>query len=339
MNTIAASLKTPSQSSSRRKLGSDDLEIDGESGTDNSVRGFDLTNGSRIHVNQGFVNKREPDGFLRRFSRRYLFLFTDVLLLTTARKDIPDTFDLNQVLWLRDLRFRNLEDDSAEEEKCAFELILQKPRNRGVQFSMIISCDTELSKSNWVGDIESTLLAYHMDTPKLGWFHDLVLGTIYSSAHTGDTVTLRRHLQRLTRTGNSIDQPDNSGMTALHWAVLAGHEVCVRLLLDYGADVDSMQHGLNTPLLLAAARGHDSILRLLIDRGANIRAKNRRDRDAVFMAVVYGHAAKGLPWVLQVGTNYPTNQRTYKHTYISTFTSNSLQLVIGYWSFVLFAGA
>ena len=79
-----------------------------------------------------------------------------------------------------------------------------------------------------------------------------------------------------------------------------GHEICVRLLLDNGADVDAVQDGGNTPLLLAAARGHDAVMRLLIDRGADIRVRNRRDKDAVFMAVVYGHAAKGLPWVLQV---------------------------------------
>lgn len=28
--------------------------------------------------------------------------------------------------------------------------------------------------------------------------------------------------------------------------------------------------------------------------------RNLRDRDAVFMAVVYGHASKGLPWTLQL---------------------------------------
>jgi hypothetical protein len=61
--------------------------------------------------------------------------------------------------------------------------------------------------------------------------------------------------------------------------------------------------GSNTPLLLAAARGHDSIVRILLDRGANVRAVNRRERDALFMAVVYGHSAKGLPWVLQVTTD------------------------------------
>jgi ankyrin repeat protein len=267
---------------------------------DSNVRDFDLEVGNRIHVNQGPVHKREPDGILRRVSRKYLFLFTDVLLICTSKKDVRDKYELNQVIWLRDLRFRSIDLNDGEDEKVAFELVVVKPRGRGFQSTITIICDNEHSKNGWVNDIEASILAYHKDTPKLGWFHDLILGTIYSAAHTGDTVLLRRHLHRLSARGISIDRPDAAGMAALHWAVLAGHEVCVRILLDHGADVDCLQHGNNTPLLLAAARGYDSIVRLLLDRGANVRAVNRRERDALFMAVVYGHAAKGLPWVLQI---------------------------------------
>ena len=52
-------------------------------------------------------------------------------------------------------------------------------------------------------------------------------------------------------------------MTALHWAVMRDHEVCVRILLDRGADVEATQKGLNTPLLLAAlsTTGSENICR------------------------------------------------------------------------------
>lgn len=89
-------------------------------------------------------------------------------------------------------------------------------------------------------------------------------------------------------------------MTALHWAVMRGHEVAVRYLLDRGAEVDVLQKGLNTPLLLAAASGHENIARLLIERGADLNTLNHRGYDAVFMAVLCGHTAKGLPWLLQL---------------------------------------
>ena len=58
--------------------------------------------------------------------------------------------------------------------------------------------------------------------------------------------------------------------------------------------------GQNTSLLLAAARGNDTLARLLLEYGADVFARNSQDRDSVFMAVVFGHAAKGLPWLLQL---------------------------------------
>jgi hypothetical protein len=294
---------SPSKRKSSTVIDFNNGDMDGEAAVDSTVRDFDLEVGSRIHVNQGVVNKREPDGILKRISRKYLFLFTDVLLICNPRKEASEKYEINQVIWLRDLRFRSTDLNEGEDEKLAFELIVVKNRGRGHVLSVTIICDSEHIKNGWVSDIEATLLAYHKETPKLGWFHDLILGTIYSAAHTGDTVLLRRHLHRLAAKGISIDRHDASGMSALHWAVLAGHEVCARILLDHGADVDCLQMGSNTPLLLAAARGHDSIVRILLDRGANVRAVNRRERDALFMAVVYGHSAKGLPWVLQVTTN------------------------------------
>lgn len=289
---IAATLRVPDQSTSSRRKETEGDAFD-------SVRDFDLLSQPRIMVYMGNVNKKEPDGFLRRFSKRHIFIFSDVLLLTN-KKENSDTYDLDQVMWFRDLKIRHFDGDS-EEEKKGFELILNKPRNKGIQATHTIVCENESAKRAWVEEIENSLLAYHRDTMKLGWFHDFILGTYYSAAHIGDVVLLRKFLRSFELKGCSVDAPDNAGTTALHYAAMAGHETIVRLLLDNGADVDAIQGGGNTPLLLAAARGHDSVMRLLIDRGADIRMRNRRDRDAVFMAVVYGHSTKGLPWVLQVG--------------------------------------
>ena len=109
-------------------------------------------------------------------------------------------------------------------------------------------------------------------------------------------------LNNFSNSGAGIDAVDESGMTALHWAVLRDHEICTRILLDRGADVDALQKGLNTPLLLAALAptNSETLVRLLIDRGADITTRNLKDHDVVFMAVLYGHASKGLPWLLQL---------------------------------------
>ena len=57
--------------------------------------------------------------------------------------------------------------------------------------------------------------------------------------------------------------------------------------------MDVLQEGLNTPLLLATSTGNETIARLLVERGARISARNRKEHDAVFMSVVYGHSSKG----------------------------------------------
>ena len=83
-------------------------------------------------------------------------------------------------------------------------------------------------------------------------------------------------LQQL-HTPQSMDGTDLAGMTALHWAVLAGHELCARILLDRGADVDALQRGGNTPLLLAAITGSETMVRLLVDNGADLTARNNKE--------------------------------------------------------------
>lgn len=268
---------------------------------------FNLNAKPRIFICSGFINRFEADKLLKKNSRRFLFLFNDVLLVT-HKKDNSEYYDLLQLLWMKDMRIRST-DLAMEtgEENLQFELLINKTRTRP-KSTIVFACENRESKMNWVQDISTTLLAYHQDTEyskQLGWFHDIYQGCIFSAAFLGDLVLLRRHLNQhvcnvMSEHYNSIDALDDSGMSALHWAVLKGHEVCARLLLDRGADVDVVQKGLNTPLLLAVAAGHDTVARLLLERGASMRKRNLKDFDALFMAVVYGHSSKGLPWILQL---------------------------------------
>ena len=150
---------------------------------------------------------------------------------------------------------------------------------------------------------------------QIGWFHEIIQGNFFSAAYLGDAVVLRKHINFFSerfRTliplemntcfdmPSTIDAVDGSGMGALHWAILKGHEIIVRILLDRGADVDLMQKGWNSPLLLAAASGRETLARLLIDRGASVYVRNHKGHDVVFMSVLFGHASKGLPWLIQL---------------------------------------
>ncbi len=148
---------------------------------DENMADFSLTAKPRIFITSGFINKREPDKILRRITRRFLFLFNDLLLITT-KKDREDSYEAQQVqlyamsvlyflglmrlkshsncdprlfltlilfkvLYIKDLRIKHLHDDN-EENKLSFELVINKTRTRP-KSSVFFTCDTEESKNDW----------------------------------------------------------------------------------------------------------------------------------------------------------------------------------------------
>mmetsp|Transcript_24130 Transcript_24130/g.24718 ORF Transcript_24130/g.24718 Transcript_24130/m.24718 type:complete len:810 (+) Transcript_24130:123-2552(+) len=296
IQTIASNLRIR-DSSRRRSTG--EVSYDFTKPSD-----FDILGTPRIFITEGAINKREPDptGILWKISRKHLFLFNDVLLVTQPNSSQSE-YDLQQVLWIKDMKINNLAYDE-DEDPTAFEILMYSG-NKRPHMSLIFTCDSEPNKEHWFTEISYSIFGYYRNSPlsrKLGWFYEVCLGSIHSAAYTGNSLMLRKHLRLLEKNKVKFnpDAPDECGMAAIHWAALKGNEACLRILVDKGADVDCLNGGLNSPLLLAAAYGHDTVARILIEKGSDPMIRNLRDRDAVFMAVVYGHASKGLPWTLQL---------------------------------------
>ena len=74
--------------------------------------------------------------------------------------------------------------------------------------------------------------------------------------------------------GTAQDFPDISSVSAMHVAAFNGHTEFVRLLLEYGFNVDSRHWYGFTPLMLAASRGHLEIVRLLLQAGKSFTLMN-----------------------------------------------------------------
>ncbi|KQQ96369.1 hypothetical protein ASF72_01535 [Arthrobacter sp. Leaf141] len=72
----------------------------------------------------------------------------------------------------------------------------------------------------------------------------------------------------LLSAGADVDRPDNSGRTALHYAVGAGR-AAVELLLAAGADPNAAREGGLAPLHEAILRGNASAIEALCRAGAN----------------------------------------------------------------------
>ncbi len=77
-------------------------------------------------------------------------------------------------------------------------------------------------------------------------------------------------VQALLDGGVNVDVRDDWGSTALMIAANRGSIDTVKLLLDYGADVNAIDYDVvSTPLLAAVSTGHIEIARILLAAGAN----------------------------------------------------------------------
>jgi hypothetical protein len=77
--------------------------------------------------------------------------------------------------------------------------------------------------------------------------------------------------------------------TPLHLAAAKGHHTVVRLLLGAGADLEAKDSDQETPLMKAARRGYGAVVRILIECGAEVRTKIRDGASALHLAAVEGH--------------------------------------------------
>ncbi|KAJ4256269.1 hypothetical protein NW762_009349 [Fusarium torreyae] len=93
----------------------------------------------------------------------------------------------------------------------------------------------------------------------------------------------------LLRHGMDPDVPDDTGRTALWWAINLQRMDLVKLLLDYNADPNFMTAQLPTPLILAVMGKNLDIIKLLVERGADIEKKeipgNGQERTPMHVAL------------------------------------------------------
>lgn len=81
-----------------------------------------------------------------------------------------------------------------------------------------------------------------------------------------------------------VNQRDFSGQTPLHYAAIANNLEAIKVLLDYGAEVDAFDTQLGTPLLWAVRDGYYEVARLLIERGAQLDITTPPSGDLIILA-------------------------------------------------------
>ncbi|KAL9037535.1 MAG: hypothetical protein Q9180_003663 [Flavoplaca navasiana] len=114
--------------------------------------------------------------------------------------------------------------------------------------------------------------------------HDRCNASFHLAVSNGQT----RSIKILLDYGANINSEDERGRTALLTASRIGNLDLVHLLLDRGLDQDAQdQHG-DTALHCAVLGSHKSCVLALLDHGADINSKDYRGTTALHLASIYG---------------------------------------------------
>lgn len=95
-------------------------------------------------------------------------------------------------------------------------------------------------------------------------------------------------LEQLLKAGTDPHQSDGNGVSTLFHAINFGSVGAVKLLLDYGADINQVNWRSRTPWLLAVETADLAKITLLRSRGADTCAKNDLGQNALHYAVIRG---------------------------------------------------
>ncbi|XP_022091038.1 ankyrin repeat and KH domain-containing protein mask-like isoform X2 [Acanthaster planci] len=135
--------------------------------------------------------------------------------------------------------------------------------------------------------------------------------SLLSLACSGGYFELAQVLLKMN--ANVEDRGSKGDCTPLMEAASAGHVDIVKLLIDYGADVNAQSSAGNTPLMYACSGGHEDAVKVLLDHGANIEDHNENGHTPLMEAASSGHV--GIAKVLlERGAGINTHSNEFKES-------------------------
>ncbi|KAJ9436758.1 Homeobox protein Wariai, partial [Diplonema papillatum] len=115
-----------------------------------------------------------------------------------------------------------------------------------------------------------------------------LIDCIIDAAKNGDCLQLGLYVKRCCEL-DIIDSLDESGRSALAWAVAEGHLEACKALIDHGADVSQPDEYNQTPLYVASRKGFAKVSELLLASGAVVDAIDIEGETPLGVAASKGH--------------------------------------------------
>lgn len=136
--------------------------------------------------------------------------------------------------------------------------------------------------------------------------------------------------EKLAKADKDIDIEDYNGYTAMDWAIKAGDNEMVKILLENGADPNNESSYIMTPLMTAAAKGRADIIKMLHSAGAEINYQDSESSMTALMYAAQGENEETINVLLQLGADPNlmdySNMTAYMHA-IEMGHENSTKLL------------
>ena len=129
---------------------------------------------------------------------------------------------------------------------------------------------------------------------------------LHQAAVTGQSAMCELLLER----GAQVDSVDEDNNTPLHYAAACGSAASVKILLCNGADVTAAQKQGLTPAHWAAHKGHTEVLKMLLSYGAPVNATAEEGATPLHLAANRGHMSAAR-LLLENGANRKAKAATW----------------------------
>lgn len=111
---------------------------------------------------------------------------------------------------------------------------------------------------------------------------------MFPPVKSGDNVKVIQLLS-LGYSPNQRFTAEAEGGTPLHVAANEGHVLSCHILVQAGAELDTLDDEQNTPLMLSCIKGHTEVVRYLLQAGADMSLKGDDGMTCLHLATQSGH--------------------------------------------------
>ena len=116
----------------------------------------------------------------------------------------------------------------------------------------------------------------------------------YRAINSNDLQKIKQLISNNKGINSKSDKVDltlklESGSSVLMMAAAKGNNEIVKMLIDSGADIHSLDSKQDTVLMVASINGHNDIVATLLQSGVNINAKNDKGETALIWSTLAGH--------------------------------------------------